>query len=51
VKSNAYVSLLADRAKKEVNKPTANDILNFWGVLITLLKMHLGRALLRLQIF
>jgi hypothetical protein len=48
VKPNADVSLLADTAKKEVNKPTENDILIFLGVLITLLKMYLGRALLRL---
>jgi hypothetical protein len=47
VKPNVDVSLLTDTAKKEVNEPTENDILNLLGVLITLLKMHPGMALLK----
>jgi hypothetical protein len=48
VKPNADVVVLIDTAKKGVSKLTKNDVLIFWGVLMMLIKMHLGRDLLKL---
>jgi hypothetical protein len=42
VKPNAGVSTLMDTAKVELNKLTINDMVVFWGGLMTLIEMYLG---------